>query len=528
MDQNLIINDFLIRYTYTSFITTDDIDLKKLTNALLKNKITRCILNEDNALFWLENDILLHGFAQFSKSEKSYILIDKYRNKIILPPHIDELYKKLVNKRDKEQRIIHNNGSRYYIDFYTDPIKLNRNKSEVTFQPYIKIFKDSITIIKYELKEKNLKINTEDFIKDYVNLISLKHEKIYCSPSLYSMFIESSNKIQKNNILERAITIYNLISSDKEIYKNSKTENINDISQSLIEIPDSQDNSLVNITISLINIIEYQLFKPRNNLLYLMLGYNQKYNNSNLWVGRPYIYIKKYENMKEKGSENNSFYGYNFQYIMSRKISKDSLSIKDDSKLNLRLSDDSLYFSNSGVSLFINSKHLYENGDYKDLLHTLEITEDYLEYGYMIHKALLSLVLLSKTPEEINKLRWKANHLIDFDMLTYYGEVRHWFRECLKARNIEVIKTQTKEAFEIRLQERLYTSDKKNKDLSISLSVIFGLLASVSIAEFIGEPLLKKLDFFNSLDVLWIKSASFFITLFIIWAYIGFIRYKHK
>lgn len=512
MDQKLIINDFLIRYTYTSFITTNDIDFRKLAINLLEDKVASCVFIEDNIFGWVEDNAVFLGIPQFSKNDNCYVLIDEKRNQLKLPTYINNLYKKLINKRAKENSIIHHDGSIRFLDFYTDPIKFTNGEDKLIIQPYIKIFKDSITIIKYEIEKEDLSINTEYFIKNYVNLISSKYDTIYCSPHLCSIFIESFQKKQKTNFFQRAILLRNLIISNEEVNKKIKKERFNNVLHSFVEIPNAKNNSLSDLTISLITTIEYQLLKPKNNFLYLIRGYNKIHDSKNLWVGRPYIYINKYENMKEKGSENNSFYGYEFQYIMNRNISKDLISIKNDSKSNLRLNDDSLYFSNSSVSLFLNGKYLYDSGKYKDLLRTLETTEDYLEYGYMINKSLLSLVQLSKTPEEINKLRWKSNYLVDFDLLTYYGEVRHWFREGLKTRNIEVIKIQTKEAFEIRLQEGIYTNDERNYKTNITLTIVFGTLATVSIAEFITEPLLKHLKIFSNSESYFLNPISFFIT----------------
>jgi len=528
MDHKLNIKDFLIRYVYTSFITTKEIDLDNLASILLINKVTKCILLDNNIFLWTENETLNYGISKYSDFDECHIIVDTSGKKINLPPDINYFYIRFINKRITENIIIHKDGNINYIEFYTDPVIFSDDDKETVFYPYMKIFQDSITVTKYEFLTKNIEISTEDFISKHVNLSTHFFNKLSTSPYIYHLMIEAYHKTKKNKMYDRFKIITELRKSKKALTTNIFTKVFNQIEYSFVTSQEERNQTLSDLNISLNNVIAYLISMRKNEFYYLLIDRKKIYQNGNLWVGRPYIYLKDFENIKKTGTENNNFFGMSFQYIMYRGIVDNWISIKEDSKKSLRLRDDSLYFTNSAVSLFVNGKSIIETGSTTEILDNLEVIEDYIEYGYMINKALLQLTKSSLTPEEINKLRWKANYLIDFEQITYFHDTRHWIKESLQSRSINLIKEQTKEAFEIRLQERLYTTDKKNKDLSISLSVIFGLLASVSIAEFIGEPLLKKLDFFNSLDVLWIKSASFFITLFIIWAYIGFIRYRHK
>lgn len=528
MDHKLIIRDFIIRYTYSSFITTKEIDLYKLSYLLIKYKITRCLFLDNNYFIWTENDIAKYGTVIYSDDEKLHFVIDKSGKRVDLPNDIYAFFVKFINKIITENQIIYNDGNIDYIDFFVDPIIFSDDTIDVSFYPYMRIFQDGITVTKYEVEYKNQQIELKKFIDDYVNFASYQFKKITTSPSICHLMIESYHKTKENNFYNRVKIVHNLKKSKEILDTRTYIEEINGISYHFVTSPEAGVQTLANFNLSLNNIIVNLISKKKNELFYLLFDRIKIYRNGNLWVGRPYIYINDFNGMKRTGTENNNFFGLSFQHIMNRSVVEDWITIKEDMKNNLRLRDDSLYYTNSAVSLFVNSSALQESKNTQNLIDNLEVLEDYIEYGYMINKALLQLTKESLTPEEINKLRWKANYLIDFEQFTYYHETRYWIKHLLKARSLDLIKEQTKEAFEIRLQERLYTSDKKNKDLSISLSVIFGLLASVSIAEFIGEPLLEKLDFFSSLDVLWIKSASFFITLFIIWTYIGFIRYRHK
>lgn len=502
MDHKLIIRDFIIRYTYSSFITTKEIDLHKLSYLLIKYKITRCLFLDDNYFIWTENDTAHYGTTMYSEDEKCHFVIDNSGNRVDLPTDIYAFFVKFLNKRITENQIIHNDGNINYIDFFVDPIIFSDDTIDVTFYPYMRIFQDGITITKYEVEYENQQIELENFINDYVNFSSYQFKKITTSPSICHLMIESYHKTKENSFYNRVKIVHNLRKSKEILDTRTYTEEINGILYHFVTSPEAGIQTLANFNLTLNNIIVNLISKKRNELFYLLFDRIKIYRNGNLWVGRPYIYINNFNDMKRTGTENNNFFGLSFQHIMNRCVVEDFITIKENMKKNLRLRDDSLYYTNSAVSLFVNSSSLQESKNTKNLIDNLEVLEDYIEYGYMINKALLQLTKESLTPEEINKLRWKANYLIDFEQITYYHETRHWIKHLLQARNLDLIKEQTKEAFEIRLQERLYTSDKKNKDLSISLSVIFGLLASVSVAEFIGVPLLKQLEFFKGANEL--------------------------
>jgi len=266
-------------------------------------------------------------------------------------------------------------------------------------------------------------------------------------------------------------------------------------------------DNLTSFTQSLFGIVAFVISNPRDAWRFLLLGQKQLIQLGNFWIGRPHIYLVRFQGQADSASENEQIFRSVFGRILARHWTEDgAFGVRHVPPNSRRFEDYAAYITVS-ASLWVWSKRgLEQNRRWTDvnrahLIYEPQATMELLEYAYMLHKRLFEEAVSHSTSSAVIQARRELAFLDNrMNQVSHFLEVQELLRNGWTAMGIPELQAQIKESLEIRQSE---TSSKETETAERTrrlLVILFGLLAVPRIAVDVIGPLWDYLELWRPTD----------------------------
>lgn len=508
-----------IYYTYCSFLDIDKIDFKILIKNIFQYHLSKCVVSDSKVYYSFDGQEKVLGF-NFYFEDDNKAAVDFYPiSNSSVGDEIPLYCLNAVSESFNHNRLFNKVDFVKNIKIYLDDIYVEVENELTCLTPIVTLFEDGVIIVKYRNLISNVELNLNEFIQKEVNLSLCSFNKIYVNPFLCKFFATSYNHSLKISFYRRWEMLKDEKIHYKEVDKRTTYLEIEDEIIPVIALVRDQfaKDTLSSLTQSYLNLFAFLLSKPNHGFKYLFLGQRKIIKNGDYWEGRPYVYLIDFQGNYFKASDNNKNYKNEFLQILERFPS--NFRKKDDDIKDVRLFEDASVFFEKSVCLKVLAKKSNEIDTYNNYILSHEAIATYIEYVYMIHRALFQKITQSHSVNDISILRWKLNQLSSPHEIAASGEVRIYTTEAWEKFGINTLKEQINEAILISYDDKKFLHEKSTNLTNLVFVILFGLLAIPSVGKEVIAPIWKTTSLYypaNSYENLYFFIVTAVILLIII------------
>ena len=259
---------------------------------------------------------------------------------------------------------------------------------------------------------------------------------------------------------------------------------------------DETRDTLSSLAQTLYYIVGFVINRPRTGMEFLLRGQRRIITPGNFWSGRPHIYLIDFEGQKATAKENVQAYGTQFGWIHARLSSEDSeLGLRYLPKDTRHFDDYSAFISQS-ASLWVWSnegkrrQEGWMDANRGHLIYEQQSVIELLEYGYMLHRALLAKTEAATSAKEVLVLRWAINHLhSQMADVSNFGEIRDLLHAGWKELGVDVLQSLISEGLSIKQAQTSLREARYNERVGRWLTIVFGVVAIPTLANAVLRPL---------------------------------------
>lgn len=508
-----------IYYTYCSFLDVDKIDFKILIKNIFQYHLSKCVVSDSKVYYSVNGQEKVLGFNfYFEDDNKAAVDFYPIRNSSVgddIPPYCLNAVSESLN----HNRLFNKVDFVKNIKIYLDDIYVEVENELTCLTPIVTLFEDGVIIVKYRNLISDVELNLNEFIEKEVNLSLYSFNKIYVNPFLCKFFATSYNHSLQIPFYRR----WGMLKDEKIHYKEvDKRTTYLEIEDEIIPVialvrDEFAKDTLSSLTQSFLNVFAFLLSKPAQGVSYLFLGQKKIIKNGNYWEGRPYVYLIDFKGNHYRASDNNKNFKNDFLQILERSSSKFRKKCGDIN--DVRFFDDSSVFFEKSVCLKVLARNSHDIDIYKNYILSHEAIATYIEYVYMIHRALLQKITQSHSVNDVSILRWKLNQLSSPHEIAASGEVRLYAKEAWEKFGINTLKEQISEAIIISYDDKKFLHEKNTNLTNLVFAILFGLLAIPSVGKEVIAPIWKAKDFYyptNSYEPLYFFFVTAVILLIVI------------
>ena len=509
--ESLILDEWSIFHTYTSFLDVDDLDLYEVAAALVDNDFAPCILHRDGTTWFKSNGRVLSGETIYGiESGRTKInLVGKDFDNILnqLNDYAQESWYQSIQFRMNELIVFEDGFLTDYIRISVGLIKAFSEEKQVNYHLYltIKLYRNGVIIVEYREISPQKKVHYTDFINSDLNLGMVGFESVEVPLAIVDLCAKAYHESTfKDSLLQRLKMIYIGKRHGIAVQDIKKSVKSGDFTFELAELINLDNNreQLSSIAQTIFSIIGYIASKPRQGLSYLCFGQKKLIKAGNFWSGRPYTFITDFQGQRKSSKENIDVFGESLGCIMGRSLIQIESNPKQYLSKDYRYFDDYSIFLSDSFSLCVWSKQgvdshkEWNDSNNGSLIYGQQAINEFLEYGYMINRMLLQKVDNSKDLKAINQLR---NQILDFKNYIKdaprYGEIRELIDVSLEKYGVLELEARINQRLDLRLDElsRLYNAN--NNSTNRLIAITFGLIASFSLSNRLIEPIWLYFNF---------------------------------
>ena len=509
--ESLILDEWSIFHTYTSFLDVDDLDLYEVAAALVDNDFAPCILHRDGTTWFKSNGRVLSGETIYGiESGRTKInLVGKDFDNILnqLNDYAQESWYQSIQFRMNELIVFEDGFLTDYIRISVGLIKAFSEEKQVNYHLYltIKLYRNGVIIVEYREISPQKKVHYTDFINSDLNLGMVGFESVEVPLAIVDLGAKAYHESTfKYSFLQRLKMIYIGKRHGIAVQDIKKSVKSGDFTFELAELINLDNNreQLSSIAQTIFSIIGYIASKPRQGLSYLCFGQKKLIKAGNFWSGRPYTFITDFQGQRKSSKENIDVFGESLGCIMGRSLIQIESNPKQYLSKDYRYFDDYSIFLSDSFSLCVWSKQgvdshkEWNDSNNGSLIYGQQAINEFLEYGYMINRMLLQKVDDSKDLKAINQLR---NQILDFKNYIKdaprHGEIRELIDVSLEKYGVLELEARINQRLDLRLDElsRLYNAN--NNSTNRLIAITFGLIASFSLSNRLIEPIWLYFNF---------------------------------
>lgn len=525
------VSDWEISHTYSSYLSFDEIDLHHLAVRLIINDLADLIIRSNEIVYWTFNDELQVAKLILIRDENGssgmFRLELIYGSTLEMTEDVEVFFNDACNLAFSDQKLFNTADVKKNIRVYFQKFLAKYSYGEFLILPYFKIFEDGVTLVKYKLKSKNEDIEIDDFIENFVNIGLNNLSDIKVSPSISKLSSISYMYSIKQSFFSRFKCLKDAKIHTNEVNIRTLEYTIENQKLKLVDLTraENSSDSLSTLTLSYLNIINFIYAMPKSTWRFLLFGVNEKVHQSNYWSGRPYVYLINFKGREETSSKNNDKFYKEFIGIVQR--SYNQYTTKSQLPKDMRTFEDSSDFISSSAYLCAFANMLDDEG-IENSIYNKEIISEYLEYGYIIHKALKSKIQYSNNLSETFSLRSDVNNLDELYELSYSGEVRDFLEQGWQEFGLSKIKKQIDGEIQIDHDYKNYKYQIYSDNFNRFLTIIFGVLTIPTIAKELVVPIWKYSEIMVPKNENLITILSLIIAFFTIITIVYFFRILWK
>jgi len=414
------IYEWEIWHTFSSYFDTEKIDLSEAANCLIDSGLVYLSFQSDGLTIWRGKKGIGKGLTTIQlnpdKMGASFSL-ELVNDNMKLPEDFSlEAWWQACYFRFAEMRLFGANNSipHSYIRLYLGQIDLfiDNTLSKVKLYPVVILYESGIVIVEFRTISSNKEISINDFITENVNLYRDKIDHIQVPPMLSKLAARAWNYTYKKwKINQRVLFPFLEKRHDMAIDQQTTTENTGDFSFDFAPLS-KDDNSenydqLESLAFTIFHTFAFVFSKPRTGWKFSILGQKKLIQLGNFWVGRPHIHLVKFENQRQTATENEETHKSDYEKIMLRWSGIEYLSGFKHLPADSRIFQDYNSYISKALSLWVWSldglkqEEQNEDANRGHLIYEHQATIEFLEYGYMLHRALLSRTNKLEMTDEI-------------------------------------------------------------------------------------------------------------------------------
>ncbi len=505
MDRPINIIDWDIWHVYSSFLDVNKINLEAAGEALVHSGLAACVLHRDGRTWWNKNDETSSGYTDFicniQKTNTRITVKNDKGDSADLSDYAQEAWYQASYFRSNELRLCNESDILPpYIRAILGEFHLSSSEQGITvvIYPVIKLFENGVILVEFRVIAPNRGIDLNEFINRYVNLYSVSFDRVEVPPAISNLAPKVYHSINSQSFFQRMLLILSEQYHNKAIKEMTQEIKSGDFTAKLAPLTHEEGtyNTLSSLAQTLYSIVGFVVSKPRSNIGFLLKGAHHLITAGNFWCGRPHIYLIDFEGQKSSAEENIQEYGSQFGQILERypvgyNKSESLLFLK-----NLRYFDDYSAFIRKTASLWVWSKigkeeqQVYADANRGQLIYEQQATVEILEYGYMLHKALLERVEKAKDIDDVLALRWDVNHLrSNMAEVSNFGEIRDLLNDGWKELEVDELQALIAEGTSIRESQTKLKEARHNERIGQGLTIIFGIFAIPTLANEVLRPI---------------------------------------
>jgi hypothetical protein len=501
IEKNIVLKDWEIWHSYSSYFLEEIEDLYTLADKLVKNQFCVIAYHSDGTT-WCDygNEIRRYNLTNPSSTKQFAIETQ------ILPNinYIKECSFQASMTRNSEIKLL---GPGYidtfsYILLYLSPICVTEQGHHIFLYPQIKLFTNGVIIISFREKHSKTTYEIDCLIKNDVNLALHHQDALEIPLGLARIHLRCSVLKNGARILKRLKVLNKANDLNKYIDTHKRSYTDNGITFEVFPLKRKDITSVLSLQ-SLKDIIITSLSFIVNNKKeefdYLLSG-NIKPSRiitGNYWLGYPSIYLLNFENQPETSVEIIEKYSDDLLKIMNRATTLSPLF--GGIEKNLRLSDDYCVFMNIALILWVSSKKDYNkmntHFNREAIICEREVLVQSVNYLIMTHERQYERA--SNDAIHYKSLLKEQLSIINLDKLSnklgHYGEIMNFHKYAFQVFELSEIQKQAIDCLKIRSD---YEREEKNESLlklGLMISIIFGILQAPSFADYVIGPLFVQL-----------------------------------
>jgi len=528
----MIVRDWDVWHVYSSFLDTKKVDLEAAASIFVQSGIAVCALHRDGRTWWQTDTGVRSGVTTIklnpNRSGARIKLVADDGEEDNLEGYVAEAWYQISHFRFNELRVL---GGEHitppYVRAVLGEFHLTSNEAGFTavVYPVIKLFENGVVLVQFRTIAPNHEIPLNKFINRFVNLAVVPFDEVKVPPPISELAVKAFYHSARSWSLRlRAILAWAERSHERAVKENTCETLSGDFVAKLAPLTRAgeQPDTLSSLAQTLFSIIGFILSNPRHGIAFVIRGQRSLILSGNWWSGRPHVYLIDFEGQCTSAQENVKSFGAEFGWILGRCAggeSKAGLRYLPD---NLRHFDDYSAFVGQSASLWVWSKNGREqrkkwaDANRGHLIYENQAIIELLEYGYILHRALLAKTEMAQSANEVHSIRWAINQLRSgMADASHFGEIRDLLHAGWKEMGTENLLAIISDSLSIREAQTSLREARGNERIGRWLTVLFGVIATPTLASDVVKPIWELLAWWRPTDE---KAAGLF---FLLVAFVG-------
>ncbi|MGO9122267.1 MAG: hypothetical protein ACLQPD_32220 [Desulfomonilaceae bacterium] len=501
-----------IWHTYTSYINVDHVDLVYLASHLVELEMAYLAFHRDGMTVWRGKEGVGKGKTTVAFAPDGYqgtFAIKPDRNAPKLVDFAAEAWLQACYLRFGELRLF---GTEMplphpHVRFFLGECTLARDEQDqrILLYPTIIVFESGVVTVEFRTICPDHEVSLRDFIVGDVNLFQESFDSVHVPPGLARLATRAwYHSGRKWKFYQRAFLMFLERRHDLAVTQRTSTENEGDFAFDLAPLSSSDGSEhfeqLSSLALTIFHTLAYLIGRPRKGWRFLFRGQQRIPEIGGYWTGRPHVHLISFEDQRETAKDNEDAHAVALGSIMLRSDRAEPSAARSYLPASNRIFQDYGCYISKSLSLWVWSlSGLRQQESWADpnrghLIYEHQSTAEMLEYGYMLHRALLERVSSHAGEEAILSAREDLLTLEqEMDDASSFGEIRDLLQRGWNAMGLDSIRSRIHESLEIRKTRASVRESRLTSQIGRAISILFGLIAVPRIAEEVLKPLWKVL-----------------------------------
>jgi len=501
-----------IWHTYTSYIEVNEVDLVYLAQHFVESGMAYLALHRDGMTVWRVKEGIGKGHTIINMAPDGH----NEKFKFTLLPEVDvpelsdfaeEAWWQACHFRLSELLLFGTATPlpHSYIRLFLGQCNLLRDDQchYIQLYPTIVIFESGVVIVEFRTISPDHEVCLSDFITGAVNLFRESFDSVHVPPALSKLATRAwYHSGCEWKFHQRAALLLLERGHDLAVAQRTSTQDEGDFNFDLAPLSSSDDpehsEQLSSLALTIFHTVAYVMGRPRKGWRFLFFGQPRIPEIGGFWSGRPHIHLIKFQDQKETAKDNEDEHAVALRSIMLRCDTINPHSTLSHLPVDNRIFQDYACYISNALSLWVWSlSGLQQREPWADLnrghlIYEHQATMELLEYGYMLHRALLERVNTYGIEDEILSARQNLLKLEqEMEDAGRFGEIRDLLEHGWKAMGLYSLRSRIRDSLEIRGTRASLKASRLTAKIGRALSILFGLIAVSPIAENVLKPLWK-------------------------------------
>lgn len=518
---SLEIHEWEIWHTYTSYLTAQGIDLGSAARRLVESEVALCAVLRDGRMYWRSGEDVGAGWAIIEREQYADQGTLRFEpdagRRVPLDGFAAECWAQACEFRFGELRVFGEDRPLPppYVRAFLGQCNMVSNSEtpfSIALYPVLLIYETGVLILELRVIGPESPMALETFISDAENLFRHAFDLIEVSPGLSKLATRAYyHRCVRPSVLRRTSLTWLEKRHDRAVDQLTRSHEERDFEYDLAPLsPPRVDRPCENLSgfaLTVFNTVGFILSRPRSGASFILRGQKQSPELGNFWSGRPHMYLTKFKDQCDVASENQKRHGEAFKAIMARVPGP--LPAGADARLpeDSRMFDDFNAYIGSAASLWVWSRNgLEKQFEWKDpnrghLIYQHQAVLELMEYGYMLHRALLERVEQYSDPEKVIAAQKDVLDLkLQLAEASHFGEIRDLLEKGWKEFGLPELRDLVQDALRLRESRMRARATLSTARVGQALTILFGLMAAPGLATEVIQPLWELLSIWHPKD----------------------------